>query len=234
MPEILTIESTDSRPWSARVYEPLTESDHGLAFVFAHGAGAGRTHAFMLDYATALCDRGVTVVTFNFPYMERGRRLPDRRDTLEACYRDVLCELRGRSALSGRSLFIGGKSMGGRMATYVAAAMAAEEREALAGVVLLGYPLHPPGQPNRLRAAHLPDVGVPLLFVQGTRDTFGTPSDLDQVLAGIAAVTIWPVRAGDHSFKVPARAGSQASVHAAVQDAIVAWMADVCRHRRAM
>lgn len=227
MPEISTIESNAARSWSASVYPARADADRRLALVLAHGAGAGRTHPFMVDYARASSERGVTIVTFNFPYMERGRRMPDRRTVLEACYREVLAELRVRADLAGRALFIGGKSMGGRMATYVAADMTAEDRMALAGVVLLGYPLHPPGQPDRLRAAHLPDVGVPMLFVQGTRDSFGTPSDLECVLAGVSSVTVWPVPGGDHSFKIPARAGSQSDLHRQIQDAIVGWMADV-------
>jgi hypothetical protein len=125
----------------------------------------------------------------------------------------------------GRPLFIGGKSMGGRMASHVAAHHA-EPVGTLAGLVFLGYPLHPPGRPDRRRDAHLPLVAAPMLFVQGTRDAFGTPAELEPVLAGLGArASILPVHDGDHSLGVPRGTGrTTAAVQAEVQDAIAAWM----------
>ena len=196
--------------------------------VLGHGAGAGQTHPFMVDFAHGLGARGVDVVTFNFPYMEHGRRMPDRRDRLEACYAAVLRRVLDLPMLAGSRPFVGGKSMGGRMATYMVAGLSDELRARIGGVVLLGYPLHPPGRPERLRASHLGDVRVPMLFVQGDRDTFGGPDELERALTGVETATIQPVVGGDHSFKVPVRSGrTRAEVFAEVQDGIVSWMDDV-------
>jgi predicted alpha/beta-hydrolase family hydrolase len=122
-----------------------------------------------------------------------------------------------------RPLFIGGKSMGGRIATQVAAA---DAELPVAGLVLLGYPLHPPAQPQKLRDAHLPRVGRPMLFVQGSRDGFGTPDELAPILARLTpAPSVYTVAGGDHSFKVsrtdPAR---QAEIHADIQRTIARWV----------
>src|SRR5205823_3283639 len=142
--------------------------------------GAPQTHPWMLSMAHALCERGVDVVTFNFLYAEARRRAPDRPDVLEATWRAALAAVGARTAGAPRQrLFAGGKSMGGRIATQVAAAGGAPDA---AGLVLLGYPLHPPGQPKKLRSAHLPSVPVPMLFVQGSRDTFGTPAELSPLV----------------------------------------------------
>src|ERR1700704_5048123 len=133
--------------------------------MLAHGAGAGQQHPFMTAFADAIAARGIDVVTFNFLYIEQKRRLPDRGPALEACYRAAIDATRREVTAARRALFIGGKSMGGRIATQVAAADAGLP---LAGLVLLGYPLHPPGRPERLRDAHLPAVSRPMLFVQGS------------------------------------------------------------------
>ena len=125
----------------------------------------------MVEFAQALSALGLDVVTFNFLYTEQKRRIPDRAPVLEDCYRAVIDAVRARLDSATRALFIGGKSMGGRIATQVAAA---DPQLPIAGLVLLGYPLHPPGQPHKLRDAHLPLVGRPMLFVQGSRDAFGT------------------------------------------------------------
>src|ERR1700730_12295970 len=131
--------------------------------ILGHGAGAGQRSAFMVAFAGALSALGLDIVTFNFLYAEQGRRLPDRGPALEACYRRVIATVRDHVDSAGRHLFIGGKSMGGRIATQVAAA----DRElGVAGLVLLGYPLHPPGRPEKRRDAHLGSIGRPMLFVQ--------------------------------------------------------------------
>src|SRR3954464_6043939 len=147
--------------------------------VLGHGAGAGQRSAFMVDFADALSSLGIDVVTFNFLYTEQGRRIPDRAPALEACYRAVIATVHASVETARRKLFIGGKSMGGRIATQVAAA---DPQLPVAGLVLLGYPLHPPGKPQDKRDKHLPSIGRPMLFVQGTRDAFGTPDELGTIL----------------------------------------------------
>ena len=179
----------------------------------------------MTSYARALAGRGVDLVTFNFLYTERKRRLPDRAPLLESCYRAVIQTVHDSVATAKGALFIGGKSMGGRIATQVAAADAGLP---VAGLVLLGYPLHPPGRPERLRDAHLPAVGRPMLFVQGTRDTFGTPAELAPILGRVTpAPRLHEVSGGDHSFKISAGRDStrQAAVHEEIQRVIVEWLA---------
>jgi predicted alpha/beta-hydrolase family hydrolase len=175
--------------------------DARAAVVLAHGAGAPQTHPWMMTVAKTLSARSLDVITFNFLYAEAKRRTPDKNDVLEATWRDVIEHVRARDRVAHGRLFIGGKSMGGRIATQVAARDDAAE---LDGLVLLGYPLHPPGHPEQLRAAHLPRVRVPMLFVQGSRDTFGTPQELEPILSGLSAGTrLFVVEGGDHSLALP-------------------------------
>jgi hypothetical protein len=190
--------------------------------VLAHGAGAPQTSDFMVGFAQALARRGFPTVTFNFPYMEEHRRLPDRSETLEASFRAVVAAVRERADAGAGRLVIGGKSLGGRMASHVAAA----GLDDLAGLVFLGYPLHPPGQPQRLRAAHLARIRQPMLFVQGTHDPFGTPEELAPLLVPLGpAVHVHVVPDGDHSFKVPKRGPQpQEQVFTLVQDEIARWL----------
>jgi len=119
-------------------------------------------------------------------------------------------------------LALGGKSMGGRIASQVAACGVGD----LAGLVFLGYPLHPPGRPDRMRAAHLREVKAPMLFVQGSRDTFGTPAELKPIVGQLEApADLFVVEGGDHSFKVPRSTGvSQREIHGAIQDRIATWL----------
>jgi predicted alpha/beta-hydrolase family hydrolase len=141
---------------------------------------------------------------------------------LEACWRAVIETVRGSIAGAAAKLAIGGKSMGGRIASQVAAAGA----EGLAALVFLGYPLHPPGRPDRLRAAHLRNISSPMLFVQGSRDPFGTPKELYSVLKPLKPrAELYVVEGGDHSFKVLKSAGvRQQDVHRGIQDRIAAWL----------
>ena len=203
---------------------PAHEPGIDATLVLAHGAGAPQQSAFMVGFARALAERGLDVLTFNFLYMQQGRRVPDRTATLEASYRDAIGAARDRF---GRNIvFIGGKSMGGRIATHLAAAEDAATL-GIGGVVLLGYPLHPPGKPAQLRSAHLPRIRVPMLFVQGERDPFGTPDELRPVLDTIPAdVTLHVVSNGDHSLALPRRAGADtAAVYADIQNTIATWIA---------
>lgn len=198
-------------------------ADGGILVVLAHGAGAGEKHPFMTAMARGLAERGIDVVTFEFPYMRAKRRAPDKAPVLEAAFRDAIGEALGRVGGTAQTirLFIGGKSMGGRIATH----LAAQGLEGLRGVVALGYPLHPPGKPEQLRVAHLPAIKVPVLIVQGERDAFGTPDELRPVIDTMpAAVTLHVIAGGDHSLAVPKSAGvTQKEVYAGVLDAIAAW-----------
>jgi hypothetical protein len=149
----------------------------------------------MVAMAEAVAARGVETVTFNFLYSERKRRLPDRGPVLEATWCAALDAARAR--LEVERLFIGGKSLGGRIATQIAARPDVD----VAGLVLLGYPLHPPGKPRQLRTAHLPQVRAPMLFVQGSRDPFGGPEELRPLLEGMPEGTrLVAIEGGDHSL----------------------------------
>jgi hypothetical protein len=170
----------------------------------------------MVSVARALCERGLDLVTFNFLYAESRRRVPDRNDVLEATWRAAVDAVRARDDVAHGRLFIGGKSMGGRIATQVAAAGAVDA----CGLLLLGYPLHPPGKPDQLRIAHLPRVRAPMLFVQGSRDPFGSPAELAPVVAGLAhGARLYVVEGGDHSLTPPKRSGE-------TLDIVIARVAD--------
>lgn len=198
----------------------------GATLILAHGAGAGQQSAFMVAFARALAGRGADVVTFNFPYVEQQRRIPDRGPVLEACFRAVIERVRQELASARDGLFIGGKSMGGRIATQAAAA---EPFLPVLGVVLLGYPLHPPGRLDQLRDKHLAAVRRPMLFVQGTRDAFGTPAELTPILDKVEPrPMVHAIDGGDHSFKVARKGtGAQEDVYANVQDVMIAWMGSI-------
>jgi predicted alpha/beta-hydrolase family hydrolase len=206
---------------------PAERERAGITLILAPGAGADQTSAFMVRFATDLSTRGIDVVTFNFSYMEHGRRVPDRNDKLEAYYRAVIETVRDHKNFSRQPLAIGGKSMGGRIASQVAAAGMGD----LAGLVLLGYPLHPPGKPEQLRVKHLPAITTPILIVQGSRDAFGTLDELRSVIAAIKApTTLHVVDGADHSFKVPKRASvPQEAVYTAIEDEIVGWLRALLR-----
>jgi predicted alpha/beta-hydrolase family hydrolase len=198
----------------------------GAALILGHGAGAGQQSPWMVTFSRTLSALGLDIITFNFLYTETRRRLPDRRPLLESCYRAVIEVSRQEVASARQCLAIGGKSMGGRIATQVAAA---DPELQIHGLVLLGYPLHPPGRPAERRDAHLPAVGRPMLFVQGSRDAFGTPGELAPVLAPLTPpATLHVVDGGDHSFKVgskdPAR---QEAVYEDVRQTISKWMREL-------
>ena len=178
--------------------------------VLAHGAGAGQKSAWMVKAARALADRRITVATFDFPYMAAGKSVPDKAPVLEAAWREALAAAR---AGSRDPAYIGGKSMGGRIATHIAA----QGAEGIAGVVLLGYPLHPPGRPEKRRDAHLPQIQEPVLFVQGAADTFGTGAEIRALLPRMQNATLHVIDGGDHSFRVK---GGAAKVVAAFDEAI--------------
>jgi predicted alpha/beta-hydrolase family hydrolase len=187
---------------TARIYRAQSPR---AAFVLAHGAGAPQSHPWMVKAARALSTRGLDVVTFDFLYAAARRRAPDRPNVLEDTWRAVVDAVRGRDDVKTDRLFLGGKSMGGRIATHVAAAGDVGD---IHGLVLLGYPLHPPGKPSQLRVSHLPKVKVPMLFVQGSRDAFGTPEELAPFVSGLAAGSrVYVVEGGDHSLVRPRASG---------------------------
>ena len=173
------------------------------AVVLGHGAGAGQTSPFMVRTAEGLAERGVTAATFDFAYMAARRSAPDRAPVLEARWREAIAQAKGQ--FGSLPLFIGGKSMGGRIASHVAA----QGHPGLAGLIFLGYPLHPPGQPEKRRDAHLPSIAEPMLFVQGTRDEFGSSEEIRALLPRLQRATLHEVAGADHSFKV--RRGQAAS-----------------------
>ena len=220
-PSELTVPLETGAATTALVYSAAGHSS--AALILAHGAGAGQRSTFMVDFGRALSELGLDVVTFDFPYIEQRRKIPDRAPVLEACYRAVIAAVASALPSARRALFIGGKSMGGRIATQIAAA---DPDLPIAGVVLLGYPLHPPGRLDQRRDKHLPAVGRPMLFVQGTRDAFGTPAELTPIVEGLRPpAVVHPVAQGDHSFKLARKdPGVQAAVYAAIQQTIVAWV----------
>jgi hypothetical protein len=235
------------RPYSVSVDPPGTQAgrfyeaggtDARALFVFAHGAGAGQTHPFMVRYASGLAERGVDVATFDFPYMEAGRRAPDRAPVLEDAFRRAIVAAVRASPEVPQRLVIGGKSMGGRMATHVAAQPDRWPHDVppLGAVVVFGYPLSPPGgsrvSPDRV--SHLAAIPVPLMIVQGTRDTFGGPAQVQGALDGLGNTTKGPARevlsieGGDHSLGIrTSKDRSQAAVDAHIWDAVATFIADV-------
>ena len=223
-PQEILVNVAPGQRTTALLYTAQVAAPRPATLMLAHGAGAPQQHPFMVSFARALSERGLDVVTFNFLYTEQRRKVPDRMPQLVACHRAAIDAACAIVPSARERLFIGGKSMGGRAATHVAAGDAAL---ALAGIVLLGYPLHPPGRPDKPRDAHLPDVGRPMLFVQGTRDTFGTPSELKPVLASLSPLpTLHHVEGGDHSFKIAGRDAKarQPAVYGEIQDTIVDWI----------
>jgi predicted alpha/beta-hydrolase family hydrolase len=189
--------------------------------IFAHGAGGGQTSSFVVRAAQELAARGIVVATFDFPYITAGRSAPDKPAVLEAHWRAIVDEVRGRDVFRTLPLFIGGKSMGGRIASHIAS----QGCPGLSGVFFLGYPLHPPGAPEKRRDAHLPLIQEPMLFVQGSRDAFGTSDEIDALLPSLKRATLHVVPDGDHSFKVRARAGLKPDqVLDSIMDTVVEWM----------
>lgn len=167
--------------------------------ILAPGAGGGQTSRFMVDAAQAFAQRGVTTATFDFLYTRQGRSAPDKPPVLEAAWREAVAEAAAHKAFRSLPLFIGGKSMGGRISSHIAA----QGVDGVRGLVFLGYPLHPPGRHQQRRDAHLPDITQPMLFVQGSRDEFGTAAEIRELLPRLnPRATLFEVADGDHSFKV--------------------------------
>jgi predicted alpha/beta-hydrolase family hydrolase len=226
MAERLDVEVGALGRTSALAYRSTESGRAHPTLVLAHGAGAPQQSGFMTQFASGLASRGVNVLTFNFLYTEQRRRIPDRTAALEACFRAAIAVARSYPPFEAHSVFIGGKSMGGRIATHLAAASGeGAAGHDISGVVVLGYPLHPPGKPEQLRTAHLPGIRVPMLIVQGAKDPFGTPAELKPVLEALSSpATLHVVEGADHSLAPPKRTGSVDRVHGEVQDVIAQWM----------
>jgi predicted alpha/beta-hydrolase family hydrolase len=200
----------------------LLRPDNARAcFVFAHGAGAGMSHPFMETVATGLCERGIATLRYQFPYMEKGSKRPDAPAVAHAAVRAAVAEAARRCP--GLPLIAGGKSFGGRMASQ---AQSIAPLPGVRGLAFLGFPLHPPGEPSTTRAAHLSDIKIPMLFLQGTRDDFAEMTLLEPVAKGLGGLaSLHVVKEGDHSLHVPARSGrNDREVMTEVLDALSAWV----------
>lgn len=204
----------------------LRPGDPKACLVLAHGAGAGMHHSFMADLAAALGSRGIATLRYQFPYMEQGSKRPDSPAVAHRAVRAAVAEAHRR--LPGVPLFAGGKSFGGRMTSQAQAEAALEEVQ---GIVFVGFPLHPAGQPSTQRAAHLDRVTVPMLFLQGTRDTLADLDLVNGVVGGLRPrATLHVAEGADHSFHVLARSGRRdAEVMEEIADRAAAWMADLAR-----
>ncbi len=189
-------------------------------YVLAHGAGAGMAHPFMAAVAAGLVTRGIATLRYQFPYMERGQKRPDPPALAHATVRAAVAA--AAQALPQVPLIAGGKSFGGRMTSQ---AQAKAPLAGVRGLAFLGFPLHPAGKPSRERAKHLSDVQIPMLLLQGTRDTLATLDELKPVCAALGArATLKLYEDADHSFHVPRKSGrSDAQVLDQVLDALSVW-----------
>jgi predicted alpha/beta-hydrolase family hydrolase len=224
--EQLTIKVTDKEAVSALLYPAAKKLRAGLTALLGHGAGANQLSGFMRMFARGLAARGLDVMTFNFIYMEQGRSVPDQKPKLESCFRAVIEAIGKHRKLKSNRLVVGGKSMGGRVASQVVAARAdAPLALDVSGLVFLGYPLHPPGNPEKLRVEHLEQIKKPMLFVQGTRDALGTPEEIQPFVKDLRPpAKIYAIEGGDHSFKAPKKFGlDQPQVYEAAMDEIARW-----------
>lgn len=201
----------------------ISPDDSRALLVLAHGAGAGMEHTFMEAMAEELAAEGVATLRFSFPYMARGRKAPDRQPVLLAAVEAAVQE--GARLAGGRALFAGGKSMGGRM-TSLAAAGGRLEECGLRGLVFFGFPLHAAGRPSTQRGDHLAEVGLPLLFLQGDRDTLADLDLLRPVVAELGSRAILHVEEGaDHGFHVLKRSGrTDDEVRGSLAGTAARWM----------
>jgi uncharacterized protein len=189
-------------------------------YVFAHGAGAGMTHAFMERAAAGLAARGIASLRYQFPYMEKGSKRPDPPAIAQASVRAAVAE--AARAYPGLPLIAGGKSFGGRMTSQ---AQAKTPLASVVGLAFFGFPLHATGKPSADRADHLADVQIPMLFLQGGNDKLAELSLLRPVVEGLGArARLHVIEGADHSFHVPARSGrNDGDVMKEILDAFAAW-----------
>lgn len=190
-------------------------------YVFAHGAGAGMEHRFMQEVADGLLQRGIAVLRYQFPYLERGSKRVDPPALAQATVRAAVAH--ARAACRALPLFAGGKSYGGRMTSQ---ADAEQALDGVQGLAFMGFPLHPAGKPSISRARHLEAVDKPMLFIQGARDKLAELPLLEPVVAGLGKrARLHIIEAADHGFAVPARSGrSSEQVLAELLDTLAAWI----------
>ena len=228
-PITLTVKANAQDNVTALLYLSQKKNRLGVTIILGHGAGADQSSGFMRLFSSGLSERGLDVMTFNFVYTEQRRGAPDPKAKLESCFRAVVEAALSQKRIEGNRLVIGGKSMGGRIASQVAAA-ACEQNDPLAneinGLVFLGYPLHPPGNPAKLRTEHLPQIKMPMLFVQGTRDSLGSTDEIAPIIKKLKLpAEMYVIEGGDHSFKAPKKFGrSQEEVYEAAMNVIVEWV----------
>jgi predicted alpha/beta-hydrolase family hydrolase len=193
-------------------------------YVLAHGAGAGMAHPFLASISALLADRGIATLRYQFPYMEQGSRRPDSPKVAEAAVRAAVGE--AARLAPGLPLDAGGKSFGGRMTSQ---AEASEHLPGVVGLAFLGFPLHPPGAPADTRGAHLAEVKVKMLFLQGTRDEFADLELLRPLVKRLGRKdTLHLIDGANHSFRVPAKSGRrEADVMAELADTIASWADDL-------
>jgi hypothetical protein len=214
-PQRITIETGKAGAVSALLLRPDAAR---ACFVFAHGAGAGMTHSFMA-FAAGLCRHSIASLRFQFPYMEKGSKRPDPPAIAQAAVRAAVAE--ARRHCPDLPLIAGGKSFGGRMTSQAQAAAPLEE---VRGLAFLGFPLHPSGKPSSDRAAHLAKVHIPMLFLQGTRDSLAETDLIESVVKGLSSATLHLVDGADHSFHVLARSGRKDSeVLGEILDVFASW-----------
>jgi predicted alpha/beta-hydrolase family hydrolase len=201
----------------------LTPQAPRAGYVFAHGAGAGMAHPFMEAVAQELAEREIATLRYQFPYMEQGGRRPDSPKVAHTAVRAAVAK--ARELLPGLMLVAGGKSFGGRMTSQAEALTPLGVR----GLAFFGFPLHPAAAPSDERAAHLFDVRVAMLFLQGTRDALADVSLLKPLVHKLGKrATLHLVADGDHSFHVPAKSGRKdAQVRADILDTFAAWVASL-------
>jgi uncharacterized protein len=204
------------------VYRAELRTNPPALLILGHGAGASQSSGFMTAFANGLASRGIDVLTFNFLYMELGRKTPDRQDRLVDTYRAVVRAAREQPDFAAHRLLIGGKSLGGRIASH----LAAEALDNLSGLVFLGYPLHAPGKAFPARSEHLGRIAAPMLFIQGSRDAFGSPDELRRVIdEGGLNAEVFAIENGDHSFKVSGKTAlEQQAIYEVAQDTIAGWL----------
>jgi uncharacterized protein len=208
-----------------RVSGLLQNPRHGRAcYVLAHGAGAGMNHSFMCRVAEGLARRGIGTLRYQFPYMERGAKRPDPPQLAQAAVRAAVAA--ALAVFPEHPVLAGGKSFGGRMTSQ---AHAKAPLKGVCGLAFLGFPLHPAGRPSQDRAAHLFELQIPMLFLQGTRDALASLDQIESVCDKLGRhATLRLFNDADHSFHVPARTGRKDSeVLGDVLDAFAAWLDDV-------
>jgi predicted alpha/beta-hydrolase family hydrolase len=221
-PQKLVIDLENATSVSALLLRPPRAQ---ACFVFAHGAGAGMPHEFMETVAAGLGERDVATLRYQFPYMEKGSKRPDSPAIAHAAVRAAVAE--AARCCPGLPLVAGGKSFGGRMTSQ---AQALAPLTGVRGLAFLGFPLHPAGKPSDARAAHLRDVRIPMLFMQGTRDKLAEPQLIQPLVESLGAMArLHVVQDADHSFHVPARSRAGRNVLTEILDAMSVWIGAILK-----